>query len=363
VIKCSGIEYKVLNEIAGFQQLPSSVEHLAAHGYACDKERLEYLAGRAKTDEAKEFLTNMVRFNAVSHYLSSFISGIEKNVGGDGILHTQFMQCVTATGRLSSRAPNFHNQPRGGTFPIRKVVISRWAEEGGSITEADYAQLEFRVAAALAGDKQALQDIKDGVDVHARTAEVLTEAGQSTTRQGAKEHTFKPLYGGTSGTKAEQTYYQGFLERYSGIKKWHDKIIQLALIHKTLSLPTGRRYKFPWAVATGRGGVAGATKIKNYPVQGFATADIVPMATITLHRLYQEHGLKSMIVNEVHDSIVTDTYPGEEDIVVKLKVQAMLGVIDELKSTYEYDFVAPLEVEVKRGINWLEMKEVACEST
>ena len=352
--KCSscngvGIIYSSLQDIAGFKQLPSSVHDFAVHGYKCNKTKLEYLARKAQGD-AKQFLTKMVRYNAVSHYLSSFIKGIRGNVGGDGVLHTQFMQCVTATGRLSSRSPNFHNQPRGGTFPIRRVVISRW--DGGNIVEADYAQLEFRVAAGLAKDNTAKQDIINGVDVHQFTADILTSAGQPTSRQDAKTHTFKPLYGGLSGTKAEKTYYKSFLIKYDGIRDWHIKLLNIIDKFKTLILPSGRRYTFPTGVAENR------TKIKNYPVQGFATADIVPLATVLLDKLYKKHKLKSLIINEVHDSIVTDAYPGEEEFVADLKVEAMLGVIPELKRRFNYDLEVPLEVEVKCGKNWLDMEVI-----
>ena len=360
---CSGkgIDYKInFNEVAGFQQLPSSTADLAVHGYSCNKTQLEKLAQKA-TGDAKQFLTNMVRFNAVSHYLNSFIKGIRENVGRDGILHTQFMQCVTATGRLSSRSPNFHNQPRGGTFPIRKVVISRW--EKGSITEADYSQLEFRVAAALSKDKIAIKDIIDGVDVHTRTANTLTEHGQVTSRQDAKTHTFKPLYGGTSGTKAEQAYYKSFLKRYIGIEKWHKSLLRKAATYKSIWLPSEREYKFPWAKVNPYGGISGGTKIKNYPVQGFATADIVPLATIALHDLLIQSKLKSCIINEVHDSIVVDTYHGEGDKVVSLMSKAMLGVIDTLQNDFNYTFIVPLEIEIKRGKNWLDMKVIHKEST
>ena len=349
--KCSGcngvgIIYSRLRDIAGFKQLPSSVHDLAVHGYKCNKVKLEYLAGKAQGD-AKQFLTQMVRYNAVSHYLSSFIKGIKENVGGDGVLHTQFMQCVTTTGRLSSRNPNFHNQPRGGTFPIRRVVISRW--DGGNIVEADYAQLEFRVAADLAKDDVAKQDIIDGVDVHQFTAAILTSAGQPTSRQDAKTHTFKPLYGGLTGTRAEKTYYKSFLVKYDGIRNWHTKLLNIVDKYKALILPSGRKYTFVTGIAENR------TKIKNYPVQGFATADIVPLATVLLDKLYKKHKLKSLIINEVHDSIVTDAYPGEETLVADLKVEAMLGVIPELKRRFDYDLNVPLEVEVKCGKNWLDM--------
>ena len=359
--KCSncdgrGVNYDKTNAIAGFKQLPSSTLDLTSHGYKCDKEKLKELAKEA-TGDAKEFITTMVRFNAVTHYLSAFISGIRKNVGRDGILHSQFNQCVTATGRLSSRNPNFHNQPRGGTFPIRQVIISRW--DRGSITEADYAQLEFRVAASLAKDYVAIEDILNGRDVHQHTANILTQNGQETNRQDAKTHTFKPLYGGTSGTTAERTYYKSFLTRYEDIRNWHRTLLNYACTYKKLKLPSGRIYNFPWAYRNKYGIIPGATKIKNYPVQGFATADIVPMATIALDKLYKEKQLKSLIINEVHDSIVTDTYPGEEEVVAELKLQAMTGVTSELKERFDYELLVPLKVEVKNGVNWLDMEVTA----
>jgi DNA polymerase I-like protein with 3'-5' exonuclease and polymerase domains len=351
-----GINYTPTGDVAGFKQAPSTVHDLAAHGYRCGKEILIRLAGKAKDEKAKAFLKGMVRLNAITSYLDTYIAGIRSHVGRDGILHTQFMQCVTATGRLSSRAPNFHNQPRGGTFPIRKVVVSRWKK--GKITEGDYAQLEFRVAAALAKCDQAKADILDGIDIHQKTADILTEMGQKTTRQEAKEHTFKPLYGGTTGSKAEQAYYKWFSKRYTGIARWHKKILDLAVVYKRLTLPSGRIYKFPWCHRSAAGGISGATKIKNYPVQGFATADIVPMACTKLYHLMKEDDLKSLLINEVHDSIVVDTYPGEEDRVMSCMSKAMLGVIDGLDHRFNFTFNIPLVIEIKRGKNWLEMEKI-----
>ena len=98
------------------------------------------------------------------------------------------------TGRLSSSKPNFQNMPRGDKFPIKKAIQSRF--ENGEIIEVDFAQLEFRVAAFLSQDKQAMSDIQNGVDVHQITADII-----GCDRQNAKAHTFKPLYGGMMGKK------------------------------------------------------------------------------------------------------------------------------------------------------------------
>ena len=86
------------------------------------------------------------------------------------LLHTNFNQTVTATGRLSSSNPNFQNQPKRG-FPIRKCVVSRF--EDGFITEADFSGLEFRVAGALSNDAQIMEDIKNGKDIHNQTASII----------------------------------------------------------------------------------------------------------------------------------------------------------------------------------------------
>ena len=132
-----------------------------------------------------EFLEKYMRYNALSTYLNTFIENIKINTNKKGYIHPQFMQCITATGRLSSRNPNFQNMPRSGTFPVRAAIVSRF--ENGKILEGDYSQLEFRVAAFLSQDKQALEDVKNKIDVHSYTADII-----GVSRQDAKAHTFKP---------------------------------------------------------------------------------------------------------------------------------------------------------------------------
>ena len=83
--------------------------------------------------------------------LVSFVDGISNYTKEDGFLHVGLTQHITATGRFSGRNPNMQNMPRGGTFPVKRVFVSRW--KGGHILEADFAQLEFRVAAFLSQDE------------------------------------------------------------------------------------------------------------------------------------------------------------------------------------------------------------------
>ena len=353
--KCSecdgdGYIYTPMAKIAGFRQRPRSVYDIAESGFRTDRLTLTKIASEAE-GEFKEFIDAIVRHNAVDTYLNTFVEGLKNFTNEKGFLHPKFMQSITATGRLSSRDPNFQNQPRGKTFPIRKVVTSRF--EGGKILEIDFAQLEFRTAVYLAQDKQGMEDIKNKIDVHQYTADII-----GVSRQDAKAHTFKPLYGGVTGTEDEKRYYTKFLEKYKDIKKWHENLQSEAIRYKRVKLPTGREYAFPYAERTPWGGSTYGTQIKNYPVQGFATADIVPLACINIYKLMKEQDVKSLLVNTVHDSIVADVYPGEEDVMSKIFKQGTSNVIPSLKQYYKINFNVPLDTETKIGINWLQMEDI-----
>ena len=353
--KCSecdgdGYTYSQLAKIAGFNQRPRSVYDTAEAGFRTDRITLSKIVGEAE-GELKEFIDAVIRHNSIDTYLHTFVNGIKSFTNENSMLHPKFMQAVTATARLSSRDPNFQNQPRGGTFPIRKVVDSRF--EGGSILEVDFAQLEFRTAVFLAQDKQGMEDIKNKIDVHQYTAEII-----GVSRQEAKAHTFKPLYGGTTGTEEEKRYYRKFAEKYKGIAAWHQQLQTEAIKLKRLKLPTGREYAFPYAERMPWGGSSYSTQIKNYPVQGFATADIVPLACIKIYELMKEQKVKSLLINTVHDSIVADVYPDEEAVMGKIFKQGTASVIPALKKYYGINFNIPLDTEVKLGYNWLDIKEV-----
>ena len=353
--KCSdcdgeGFTYSNMAKLAGFNQRPRSVYDVSDSGFKTDRLTLNKIAGEAE-GEFREFIDAILRHNAISTYLNTFVEGLQNFTNENGLLHPKFMQAVTATGRLSSRDPNFQNQPRGGTFPIRKVIQSRF--EGGQIIEVDFAQLEFRTAVFLAQDKQGMEDIKNKIDVHKFTADVI-----GVSRQDAKAHTFKPLYGGTTGTDAEKKYYKTFAEKYKDITKWHDELQTQAITYKRIKLPTGREYSFPYAERMPWGGSSYGTQIKNYPVQGLATADIVPLACIKIYEIMKKEKVKSLLINTVHDSIVADVYPKEEAVMSRIFKQGTASVIPALKEYYGINFNIPLDTEIKMGYDWLNMKEV-----
>ena len=346
--------------LAGLRFKPPSPKWASANGFTTSKSNLEHLEANARRKdirEAVDFLSKVRRLSAVETYLSSFVDGIATHIKADGKLHVRLLQHRTATGRFSGADPNMQNMPRGGTFPVKKVFVSRW--EGGKIMEADFAQLEFRTAAYLSQDGVAIEEVSTGFDVHSYTASVISDAGQPTSRQEAKAHTFAPLYGATGfgRTKAEAAYYEHFTEKYQGVASWHSRLAKEALNTGKITTPSGREFAFKNVVRNARGRVSYFTQIKNYPVQSFATADIVPLALLHIEKLLDN--MESCVVNSVHDSIVIDVHPDEEKSVVKVIEQTNRELLNLIDIRWGLSFNVPLLLEAKIGPNWLDTKDVS----
>jgi len=365
--ECDTRGYKLAksNQMAGLGFFPLSKDWVSFNGFSTSKGNLETLINIAKSKGmtvAENFLTDLKRQSAVSSYLSSFVEGIEAYTKLDGRLHVSLTQHVTATGRFSGRNPNMQNMPRGGTFPVKKVFVSRWNNNEfgmqGKILEADFAQLEFRVAAYLSQDKVAMEEVSTGFDVHSYTAKVITDAGQKTSRQDAKAHTFAPLYGATGfgRTKAEAEYYTHFMSKYKGIANWHKRLGHQALNDGYVMIPSGRQYAFPDVERRASGLPTHFTMIKNYPVQGFATGDIVPIVFLEIDKKLED--MQSCLVNTVHDSVVIDVHPAEEEQVIKIIRDVNDNLISIIKDYYDVTINVPMVLEAKIGNNWLDTKDV-----
>ncbi len=354
-----GYQLKATNVLAGLGFAAPSKKWVSANGFSTGKDNLDVLIATAKNNnmgDAISFLMDLKRLSAVSSYLSSFVEGIDTFTKGDGFLHVGLTQHITATGRFSGRNPNMQNMPRGGTFPVKRVFISRW--DGGHILEADFAQLEFRAAAFLAQDETAMHEIDTGFDVHSYTAKVITDAGQKTSRQEGKAHTFAPLFGATGygRSKAEEAYYIHFIEKYKGIAAWHKNLADEAVRFNKITNVSGRQYAFPDVRRNQRGGVTHFTMIKNYPVQGFATGDVVPVVLIELEERLSH--LHSCLVNTVHDSTVVDVHPNEREEVLQIIDDMNEGLNDLIEKAYGVVMNVPLLLESKIGPNWLDVDDV-----
>ena len=123
-----------------------------------------------------------------------------------------------------------------------------------------------------------------------------------------------------------------------------------------ITAPSGREYAFPNVVRKFNGTVSYFTQIKNYPVQGFATADIVPITLLHIDHLLK--GMKSCIVNTVHDSIVIDIHPKEENDVLNIIKRTNNELTEIVNTTFKLKLNVPLLLEAKIGPNWLDTKDV-----
>ena len=354
------------NRVAGLKLVPEGPKDAAVNGFKTDKKTIERLIAQAESKgnlQAVQFLTGIRRLSAINTYLDSFVTGIKTHTRPDGFLHARFNQTTTRTGRLSSSNPNFQNQPRGGTFPVRRCVVSRF--EGGKIIECDYSGLEFCVAGELSRDPQIIKDILEGKDVHKQTAAIINQISEDEVtkelRQEGKEHTFAPLYGGLGMAYAAhiQAYYKEYFNIYQGHGQWQQSVMDGVLKTGIVRTPSGREFAFPNAKRLRGGRITNATAVVNYPVQSFATADIVPLACIRALREFRQQELKSKLILTVHDSIVVDMFPGEQDKVAQALKKAMCGVSEELIERFNYTPVLPFNIEMEVGENWMDKAPVS----
>lgn len=334
---------------------------------------------RPETEDQRRFLEIKGAIGKVSAALSKNLNYFKEVCSGEsnGIFHAEFNQTVTATHRLSStgiKTPGGHscqltNIPRAfkGLFSSRR--------SGWLVAEADGSQLEFRVAAFLGNDRQARSDISDPEwDAHCVTAAAMVQkpyeevyaaykAGASwavSARQAAKSETFKPLYGGSKGTPAQERWYAEFKQRYPDLAKRQEDWVYEVMATKRLITPWGLRYYFPHARMSDSGYCNVGSAVYNYPIQALATAEIIPIAiTYFWHRVRGE-GLDSFIipVNTVHDSLVCEIHPEHADDFRRLARLAFgSDVHSYLHAVYGMDFDVPLGTGVKIGTHWGEGHE------
>jgi len=181
----------------------------------------------------------------------------------------------------------------------------------------------------------------------------LTSKGQKTDRQTAKAHTFKPLYGGSSGSKAEKEYYKAFKEKYPGITSTQEGWAQTVLETKKLELPWGMTFYWPSTTMTSTGYITNSSSIYNYPVQSLATAEIIPVCVALLWKAMKAHEMDGFLVNTIHDSVIAEIPPEEVELFTDLVVKVFTEDIYRYLSTvYGMDFNVPLGVEIKVGRHW-----------
>jgi len=276
----------------------------------------------------------------------------------DGRVHTNFMQTVTATGRLSSNNPNLQNIPikteKGRE--IRKAFIPR--DKDHVLISADYSQIELRIIAALSGDKHMVEAFHNNHDIHTATASrVFHVPMNEVTREqrgAAKAVNFGILYGQSAFGLAQslnisrteaKSIIDSYFEEFSALKSYMDKVMLDARDKGFVETIMKRRRYLP-DINSANAVVRGYAERNaiNAPIQGSA-ADIIKMAMIKLHHTLELHHLKSKMILQVHDELVFDVPKDEVDVMKALVKECM---------EHALEVGVPIDVEVGVGENWLD---------
>jgi DNA polymerase I-like protein with 3'-5' exonuclease and polymerase domains len=328
--------------------------------YRVDKDTLPFLStGRLLQ---KAVIQLLLKKSSIDKVVSTFTSGPGKGlvskIGTDGCLHTNYNQATTATGRLSSSDPNSQNLPRSGTSPIKQCFIPRFDQ----IMNADLSQIELRVPAQLSQDAVMMAEFINGEDLHSNAVtNIMMMPLTKLNRYYAKVFNFRMIYGGTEygfhkdpnmpsfGLKKWRQTVQNFYAKYKGLERWQQaNIAHVINGNGTLILPTGRRYKF----GLGINGKYNERQIKNYPVQGLAGGDILPLCAVIIWDAMRKRGLKSQPILTVHDSIGFDVYKNEVDELADLCIDVFTNLPKFIKQYWGFDWQVPLTGEVEIGDNY-----------
>jgi DNA polymerase-1 len=321
--------------------------------YATGEEILSYLAND------NEIVRDILEWRQMVKLQSTYIDALPNQVDSKtGRVHTDYMQTVAATGRLSSNNPNLQNIPvrteRGRL--IRKAFIPR--DENYTLISADYSQIELRIIAALSGEENMIKAFQNNEDIHKSTAakvfNVPLEEVTKEQRSNAKTVNFGIIYGVSAFGLSNQTslsrkesaeLIDAYYATYPKLKSYMSNQVDFAREHGYVQTVLGRRRYLKDINSANMMVKSGAERnAVNAPIQGSA-ADIIKIAMINIHKKLSSENWKSKMLLQVHDELVFDVHNSEIE-----KIQPMIK--HEMENAFKMD--VPLDVEIGIGKNWLE---------
>jgi len=324
-------------------------------GYTTDHNALAQLA----TTDPHPILDALLGYREVAKLKNTYVDTLPKLVDkSTGRIHAQFNQLIASTGRLSSQNPNVQNIPiRTETGrEIRRAFVA--APEAEGLLVADYAQIEFRVLAHLAGDEALVAAFLGGEDVHATVAGMVwglpPDQVDRELRARVKMVTYGLAYGLSAFGLAQgigippdeaRALMDAYFERFGKVKAYLDGVVTQARRDGYTSTILGRRRYLPDLASDSRQRRQMAERMAlNAPIQGSA-ADLIKMAMVAVDRAMTDQALASRMVLQVHDELVFEVAPGEGDRLAELVRRQMQGV---------YQLRVPLEVSMATGRSWAE---------
>ncbi|MBQ7793957.1 MAG: DNA polymerase I [Clostridia bacterium] len=344
---------KQLGEIL-FEKLDLSPKKKTKSGYSTGADVLENLRDKHPIIEL------VLEYRHAAKLKSTYCDGLAAVINPDtGRIHSVFNQTVTVTGRISSTEPNMQNIPTRTELgrEIRKMFT---AADGKILVDADYSQIELRVLAAIADDAAMKKAFASGADIHTETAaqvlKIPAEAVTKEQRSGAKAVNFGIVYGIGEfslakdlkiSVKEAREYIAGYLAHYSGVRDYMERIKAEAkengfvrtLMNRVRYIPELKSSNFNTRMF-------GERVALNTPIQGTA-ADIIKLAMVRVHRRLCEEKLKSKLILQVHDELIVEAVPEEEE-----RVRAILR--EEMENAA--DIGVKLAVDMESGRSWYDCK-------
>jgi len=321
--------------------------------YATGEEVLSYLA------KDNEIVAAILEWRQLVKLQNTYVDALPNQVDvKTGRVHTDYMQTVAATGRLSSNNPNLQNIPirteRGRQ--IRKAFIAR--DENYTLLAADYSQIELRIIAALSGEENMIKAFQNNEDIHRSTASkvfnVPLEEVTKEQRSNAKTVNFGIIYGVSAFGLSNQTdlsrkesadLIDAYYKTYPKLKAYMAEQVDFARENGYVETILGRRRYLKdinSANAMVRGGAE--RNAVNAPIQGSA-ADIIKIAMINIYKRLISENWQSKMLLQVHDELVFDVHNSELE-----KIQPMIK--QEMETAFKLE--VPLIVDLGLGKNWLE---------
>ena len=306
-----------------------------------------------------KIIRDIQEYRQYKKLLSTYVDALPNEINPKtGRIHTQYMQAVAATGRLSSNNPNLQNIPirteRGRE--VRKAFIPR--DENHVLLAADYSQIELRIIAALSEEENMINAFKNGEDIHASTAakvfNVPLEEVTREQRSNAKTVNFGIVYGVSAFGLSNQTdlsrseakeLIDTYYETYPKLKAYMSAQVDFARQHGYVETVLNRRRYLKDINSRNAMVRSGAERnAVNAPIQGSA-ADIIKLAMINIHKRFEKENFSSKMLLQVHDELVFDVHKDELEIIRPI-------IKHEMENAFKMS--VPLDVEVGIGENWLQ---------
>ena len=335
-----------------FEKLELPMGKKTKTGYSTSHDVLEKLAN------LHPIINEIIEYRTYTKLKSTYIDGLRLVIDErDHRVHTSLNQTIAVTGRLSSTEPNLQNIPIKLPYgrKIRKFFI---ADDGSTLLDADYSQIELRVLAHLSEDPKLIEAFNTDMDIHTLTASQVFHISEaevtSLQRSRAKEVNFGIVYGmgefGLSESlgisrKDAKIYIDNYFISYPRVKGFMDEVIEACkekgyvetILNRKRTITDINNSNFMLRSAAER--IA-----RNTPIQGSA-ADIIKLAMIKVYEALKKQKLKSKLILQVHDELILNVPTDEIEEVEKLLKVCMEDA---------YKLIVPLKVEMNTGASWYE---------